>query len=142
MKQRLNVHQLAGDAISKLVGLHESLTANFDHKLRHIIDIRVSLMNDCHFCIDMHTKEALEDGDSEARVAALKYWQTSELFDAREKAALAWAEVLTRAGSQAEIDAVYGELSAHFNKEEASLLTMVVAHINAWNRIGIASYVH
>ncbi len=142
MKQRLNTHQLAGDAIAKLVGLHESLSAQFDHKLHHIIDIRVSLMNDCQFCINMHTKEALEGGDSEARVAALKHWQNSDLFDAREKAALAWAEVLTRAGSQAEIDAVYDDLAPHFDKEEAALLTMVVAHINAWNRIGIASYVH
>lgn len=142
MKQRLNTYQLAGDATAKLVALHESLSAQFDMTLRHLIDIRVSLMNDCQFCINMHTKEALEGGDSEARVAALKHWQTSDLFDAREKAALAWADVLTRAGSQAEIDAVYGDLAPHFDKEEAALLTMVVAHINAWNRIGIASYVH
>ena len=52
----------------------------------------------------MHTKEALEGGDSEARVKALKHWQNSDLFDPREKAALAWAEVLTRTGSQAEIE--------------------------------------
>jgi AhpD family alkylhydroperoxidase len=142
MKQRLNTYQLAGNATAKLVGLHENLTASFDLALRHLIDIRVSLMNDCQFCLQMHTREALEGGDSEARVAALKHWQNSELFDAREKAALAWADVLTRAGSQAEIDAVYGDLAPHFNKEEAALLTMVVAHINAWNRIGIASYVH
>src|SRR3546814_5097891 len=53
--------------------------------------IRVSVMNECDFCIDMHTKEALEGGDSEERVAALRHWQGSPLFDAREKAALAWA---------------------------------------------------
>lgn len=142
MKQRLNTYQLAGNATAKLVSLHENLTASFDPALRHLIDIRVSLMNDCQFCLQMHTREALQGGDSEARVAALKHWQNSELFDAREKAALAWADVLTRAGSQAEIDAVYGDLASHFDKEEAALLTMVVAHINAWNRIGIASYVH
>ena len=142
MKTRINTYQIAGDAIGKLVGLHESLTASFDNKLRHLIDIRVSLMNDCQFCLNMHTKEALEGGDTEARVAALKHWQNSDLFDAREKAALAWADVLTRAGSQAEIDAVYGDLGAHFSKEEIGLMTVVVAHINAWNRIGIASYVH
>lgn len=142
MKQRINTYQIAGSAIGKLVGLHETLSASFDQNLRHLIDIRVSLMNDCQFCLNMHTKEALQGGDSEDRVAALKHWQNSDLFDAREKAALAWADVLTRTGSQAEIDAVYGDLAPHFSKEEISLMTVVVAHINAWNRIGIASYVH
>lgn len=142
MKQRINTYQLAGDAIGKLVGLHETLSATFDQRLRHIIDIRVSLLNDCQFCLDMHTKEALEGGDTEARVEALKHWQNSDLFDAREKAALAWADLLTRTGSQAEIDAVHDGLSPHFDKEEAARLTIVVAHINAWNRIGIASFVH
>mgnify|MGYP003676297577 FL=1 len=142
MKTRINTYQIAGEAIGKLVGLHESLTASFDHNLRHLIDIRVSLMNDCQFCLNMHSKEALEGGDTEARVAALKHWQNSDLFNACEKAALAWADVLTRTGSQAEIDAVYGDLAPHFSKEEIGLMTVVVAHINAWNRIGIASYVH
>ena len=141
MKTRINTYQIAGEAIGKLVGLHESLTASFDHNLRHLIDIRVSLMNDCQFCLNMHSKEALEGGDTEARVAALKHWQNSDLF-ACEKAALAWADVLTRTGSQAEIDAVYGDLAPHFSKEEIGLMTVVVAHINAWNRIGIASYAH
>jgi AhpD family alkylhydroperoxidase len=142
MKQRINTYQDAGPAIAKLAGLHENLTATFDHKLRHIIDIRVSLMNECHFCINMHTKEALEDGDTQDRVDALKHWQTSPLFDPRERAALAWAEALTRTASQDEIDALYDDLSGHFSKEESALLTVAVAHINAWNRIGIASYKH
>ena len=110
--------------------------------LRHIIDIRVSLMNDCQFCLQMHTKEALKGGDTQDRVDALKHWQNSDLFDAREKAALAWAEVLTRSGSQTEVDATYGDLAPHFNKDEIALLTVVVGHINAWNRIGIASWAH
>ena len=142
MKQRINTYQNAGNAIAKLVGLNEALTASFDLKLRHIIDIRVSVMNECHFCIDMHTKEALEGGDSEERVAALRHWQGSPLFDAREKAALAWAEALTRTASQEEIDALYNDLGAHFDQKEISLLTVTIAHINAWNRIGIASYKH
>jgi AhpD family alkylhydroperoxidase len=140
MKQRINTYELAGDAVAKLVGLNESLTASFDHKLRHIIDIRVSLMNQCHFCLQMHTKEALKDGDTQERVDALKHWQNSDLFDAREKAALAWSDVLTRAGSQSEIVALLADLEVHFDKSEIAYLTFVVAHINAWNRIGIASW--
>ncbi|MFZ3033462.1 MAG: carboxymuconolactone decarboxylase family protein [Parvibaculum sp.] len=142
MKQRIKTYELAGEAVTRLVGLNESLTATFDQRLRHLIDIRVSLMNDCHFCINMHTREALDGGDSEARVKALKHWQNSDLFNSREKAALAWAEVLTRAGSQAEIDDLHDELQAHFRPDEIALLTMTVAHINAWNRVGIASYAH
>ncbi|MGV8996821.1 MAG: carboxymuconolactone decarboxylase family protein [Parvibaculaceae bacterium] len=142
MKQRINAYQDAGDAFKKLIGLNETLTATFDLTLRHLIDIRVSRMNDCHFCINMHTKEAKDGGESDERIEAVNHWQASPLFTAREKAAFAWAEVLTRAGSQDEIVALLGELGAHFNKEEIANLTMVIAHINAWNRIGIASYEH
>ena len=142
MKQRINTHELAGEAVARLATVNESLTATVDQRLRHLIDIRVSLMNDCHFCINMHTREALESGDSEARVKALKHWQNSDLFDARDKAALAWAEVLTRAGSQEEISDLHRKLQAHFNPQEIALMTMTVAHINAWNRVGIASFEH
>tara|TARA_R110000868_G_scaffold108512_1_gene296117 strand:- start:510 stop:938 length:429 start_codon:yes stop_codon:yes gene_type:complete len=142
MKQRINTYELATDPVTKLIGVNESLLASFDNNLRHIIDIRVSLMNDCQFCLQMHTKEALKGGDTQDRVDALKHWQNSDLFDAREKAALAWAEVLTRSGSQTEVDATYGDLAPHFNKDEIALLTVVVGHINAWNRIGIASWAH
>jgi AhpD family alkylhydroperoxidase len=142
MKQRMNTYQDAGAAIAKLAGLHETLTASFDRKLRHIIDIRVSLMNECHFCLNMHTREALDGGDTQDRVSALSHWQASPLFDARERAALAWAEALTRTAAQEEIDALYADLGMHFSKEDIALLTVAVAHINAWNRIGIASYKH
>ncbi|HEY4345615.1 MAG TPA: carboxymuconolactone decarboxylase family protein [Parvibaculum sp.] len=142
MKLRINIYQDANTAITKLMGVNEALTASFDHKLRHIIDIRVSLMNECHFCINMHTKEALDGGDTQERVSALNHWQTSTLFDAREKAALAWAEALTRSASQDEIDALCTDLEPHFSKEDIALLTVAVAHINAWNRIGIASNRH
>lgn len=142
MKLRINTYQDANAAVTKLIGLNETLTASFDQKLRHIIDIRVSLMNECHFCIDMHTKEALEGGDTQGRVSALNRWQTSPLFTPREKAALAWAEALTRAAAQEEIETLHGDLGAHFSKEYIALLTVAVAHINAWNRIGIASYRH
>ncbi len=142
MKQRINTYELATDPVTKLIGVNESLLASFDNNLRHIIDIRVSLMNDCQFCLQMHTKEALKGGDTQDRVDALKHWQNSDLFDAREKAALSWAEVLTRSGSQTEVDATYGDLAPHFNKDEIALLTVVVGHINAWNRIGIASWAH
>lgn len=142
MKLRINTYQDANTAITKLIDVNEALTASFDHKLRHIIDIRVSLMNDCRFCIDMHTKEALNGGDTQERVSALNHWQTSPLFDAREKAALAWAEALTRTAPQNEIDVLCNDLAPHFNKEDIALLTVAVAHINAWNRIGIASNKH
>jgi len=142
MKQRINAYQDANTAFQKLIGLNETLTETFDLTLRHLVDIRVSRMNDCHFCINMHTKEALDGGEKPERVEAVNHWQASPLFTAREKAAFAWAEVLTRAGSQEEIVALHGELGAHFSKSEIAELTMVIAHINAWNRIGIASYAH
>jgi AhpD family alkylhydroperoxidase len=142
MKQRIDARADASHALSHLVALHQTLTETFDKTLRHLIDVRVSLMNECHFCINMHTKEALDGGDTQERVSALTHWQISSLFTEREKAALAWAEALTRQAAQPEIEALHADLERHFTSEEIATLTIAIAAIIAWNRIGIASYRH
>ncbi len=108
--------------------------------LIHLIDLRVSQINGCAYCIDMHSKEARHDGQSEQRIAALAEWERSDLYLPDERAAFAWAEVLTRAQHD-RIDEAYRELQRHFNAEQIAQLTVTAAQINAWNRIGIAQHI-
>jgi AhpD family alkylhydroperoxidase len=108
--------------------------------LIHLIDLRVSQINGCTYCIDMHSKEARHDGQSDQRIAAVAEWERSDLFLPDERAAFAWAEVLTRTQHD-RIDEAYRELQRHFNVEQIAQLTATVAQINAWNRIGIAQHI-
>jgi len=108
--------------------------------LVHLIDLRVSQINGCTYCIDLHSKEARHDGQSEERIAALAGWERSDLFLPDERAAFAWAEVLTRTQHD-RIDEAYRELQRHFNAEQIAQLTVTAAQINAWNRIGIAQHI-
>ncbi|KAA0592187.1 AhpD family alkylhydroperoxidase [Azospirillum lipoferum] len=108
--------------------------------LIHLIDLRVSQINGCTYCIDLHSKEARHDGQSEQRIAALAEWERSELFLPDERAAFAWAEALTRTQHD-RIDDAYRELQRHFNAEQIAQLTVTAAQINAWNRIGIAQHI-
>lgn len=108
--------------------------------LIHLIDLRVSQINGCAYCIDMHSKEARHDGQSEERIAALAEWERSDLFLPDERAAFAWAEALTRTQHD-RIDETYRELQRHFNAEQIAQLTVTAAQINAWNRIGIAQHI-
>ncbi|PWC69664.1 hypothetical protein TSH7_00295 [Azospirillum sp. TSH7] len=108
--------------------------------LVHLIDLRVSQINGCAYCIDLHTKEARHDGQSEERIAALAEWERSDLFLPDERAAFAWAEVLTRTQHD-RIDDAYRALQRHFSAEQIAQLTVTAAQINAWNRVGIAQHV-
>ncbi|PWC31023.1 carboxymuconolactone decarboxylase family protein [Azospirillum sp. TSO35-2] len=107
--------------------------------LIHLVDLRVSQINGCSFCIDMHGKEARHGGDSEARIAAVADWERSDLFLPDERAAFAWAEALTRSRHD-RIDAAHRELQRHFDTAQIAALTVAVAQINAWNRVGIAQH--
>lgn len=110
-----------------------------DKKLRHLIDIRASQLNHCAFCLDMHVKEAKLHGERELRLYHVAIWRESPLFTAKEKAALALTEALTRIDNHGVSDALYSELAEHFTQEEISALTFSIAIINAWNRLQILS---
>ncbi|PWW07602.1 carboxymuconolactone decarboxylase family protein [Mangrovibacter plantisponsor] len=110
-----------------------------DKKLRHLMDIRASQLNHCAFCLDMHVKEAKLHGERELRLYHVAIWRESPLFTAKEKAALALTEALTRIDNHGVSDALYSELAEHFTQEEISALTFSIAIINAWNRLQILS---
>jgi AhpD family alkylhydroperoxidase len=103
-----------------------------------LVEIRASQMNGCAFCLDMHVKEAKIHGERELRVHHVAIWRESPLFSARERAALALTEALTRIAPEGLSDAVYGEAREHFGEKEIATLVFRIMTINAWNRLNVA----
>jgi AhpD family alkylhydroperoxidase len=110
--------------------------SDIDRKLLHLIDFRVSQMNRCMFCLDMHYKDAIHEGETEQRLYSLPSWPESPFYTEAEKAALRFAENLT---SRCETDdATFDALAQHFTKDQIATLAMAVAAINMWNRLNAA----
>ncbi len=115
-------------AIAKL-GLEPSLI--------ELVKMRTSQINGCAFCLDMHSRDAREAGESERRLYVLPAWRETELFTPRERAALAWTEALTLITQGHAGDADYAAATAEFNEAEMVNLTLAITTINAWNRFAI-----
>lgn len=109
-------------------------------KLRHLVDLRASQINQCAFCVKMHTKEALEAGETQERLQRLTVWRHVDDFTPAEKTAFAWTEALTVLDEKADYDALRKDLRAHFSESEISALTSAVAMINLWNRMQVSNH--
>jgi alkylhydroperoxidase family enzyme len=94
-------------------------------------------MNGCAFCIDMHTKDARASGETEQRLYGLSAWRETPYYSERERAALAWAEVITNISQTHASDEEYEAARAQFSEEELVKLTIAVIAINGWNRLAI-----
>lgn len=112
--------------------------AGIEAKLLHLLKVRASQLNKCAYCIDMHVKEALDDGEDAQRLYLLPAWQESPLYSERERAVLAWTEALTLLPEQGAPDDAYEALRGHFSETEIVNLTAAVGMINLWNRWSVA----
>lgn len=115
-------------------GLHR---AGLDPRLVELVFTRVSQMNGCAFCLDMHARALRRLGETQDRMDQLPGWRDSPLFTPAERAALLWAETLTRVGETHAPDEAYAPLTEHFDAAGIANLTFAVAVINAWNRVSI-----
>ncbi len=139
MTVRIDLNETAPEATKAMFALENYVRhSSLDRALVELVKIRVSQINGCAFCIDMHTKDARAAGESEQRIYALSAWREAPFFDARERAALAWAEAVTRLEGGAVPDAIYDEASDHYGPRELVDLTCAVVAINGWNRLAIA----
>lgn len=139
MTQRLPYADLSSAYFKKLVAFSTALDAStVEAGLRHLVEIRASQLNGCALCVDMHLKQATLHGERPLRLHHLTIWRESPLFTDRERAALAWAEVLTRLPEHGVPDDLYEQVRAQFSAQELSDLTFVVMSINAWNRANVA----
>lgn len=138
--ERMNLFAKSSNVLRALNGFHSYLSkSTIDPKLQHLIYIRVSQINGCAFCLDMHTKDLRVMGETEQRMLMLGAWHdASRLYTARERAALAWAEAVTLIAKGPVSDAVYAETATHFTEQEMAELTICVIAINSYNRLNVA----
>jgi len=104
-----------------------------------LVNLRVSQINGCAYCLDMHSKDLRARGETEQRIYMLSAWrEMPDLYNARERAALAWAEAVTRLTDQEVPDEVYEQAAQEFSEKELAQLTLAVLAINGWNRLNVA----
>lgn len=109
-----------------------------DHALLELVKLRASYLNGCAYCVDMHTKDARAAGEREQRLYAVPVWHETPYFSARERAALAWTDAVTRLAPGGVSDDVYDEARRQFTEPELVDLTMAVVAINGWNRLAVS----
>jgi AhpD family alkylhydroperoxidase len=109
-----------------------------DPRLLELVKMRASQINGCAFCLELHARTAVAHGENPARLHVLPAWEEVTLFSPQERAALRWAEALTRLPAGGVSDEVFAEASAHFNEQELLELTLAVIAINSWNRLNVA----
>ncbi len=137
---RLNWSAVLPEAREAMVQLeavshHVGLSAH----LLELVKIRVSQLNGCAYCLDMHTKDARAAGENEQRIYALSAWRETPFFTPEERSALAWAEALTRI-AEGVPDPLYQDLKENFTDREITGLTSAIVTINAWNRWAISMH--
>ena len=136
MEKRINVFAKGQNALKPLFEMGSYLKGStLGAELPELVVFRVSQINKCAYCLDMHYKEARAKGETEQRLYGLSAWRESPYYSERERAALAWAEAVTAAHIP---DEVYNQVKDHFSETELIDLTMVVTTINTWNRINLA----
>ncbi|MEG3792157.1 carboxymuconolactone decarboxylase family protein [Lysobacter sp. CCNWLW3] len=137
----INYQREIPDVLQALGSVHRAMDGHgLERGLHHLVQLRASQINRCDYCIQLHTREALADGETAERLQALQDWSASARFSAREAAALAWTEALTRLQADAELGPLRARLRQHFSDNEIGVLTSTVAMINLWNRIQVSRH--
>lgn len=138
MTQRIDYQTQSPELFKKFVEFSLLLKQSaIEQSIRELVDLRVSQLNACAFCVDMHVKEATQHGERALRLHHVATWRESTLFSPRERAALAWAESLTQLSAQGVPDDLYERVRTQFSEKELSDLTFQVMAINAWNRVNV-----
>ncbi|MCW3462995.1 carboxymuconolactone decarboxylase family protein [Chitinophaga nivalis] len=139
MTARMNIHEKGQNALKAMYGLGGYLAkSTVEQSLLHLLYFRVSQINGCAFCLDMHAKDLRAAGETEQRLYLLNAWREAPFYSARERAALEWAEAVTKIPNGQVPDEVYATASAQFTEQELIDLTIAVITINSYNRINIA----
>ena len=138
MDARLNFPEVAPGALKTMLDIENYLSkCGLERGLLHLIKMRTSQINGCAYCLDMHSKDARAEGETEQRLYALDAWRETPFYSARERAALAWTEALTRISHTHAPDETYREALAQFAEKDLANLTLAIVAINGWNRLAI-----
>lgn len=138
MTQRIDPSKVSPDAYRAIMGVELFVRGSgLETSLIELVKLRASYMNGCAYCVDMHTKDARAEGETEQRLYAVPVWRETGFYTDRERAALAFTEAVTELGEGGVSDAVFAETRRHFDDDELVKLTMAVVVINCWNRVAV-----
>ena len=140
MSKRLDYTQIAPAGVKALGGVYGYvMQSSLPPVLIDLVYLRVSQINNCAYCLDMHTRDLLKNGQKVEKLALVQAWaEAGDLFDERERAALAWAETVTRVAETAVPDEAYEAARAVFDERELVDLTIAISLMNAYNRMAIS----
>ncbi|HEX7324515.1 MAG TPA: carboxymuconolactone decarboxylase family protein [Rhodanobacteraceae bacterium] len=139
MTQRIDYQKASPTAVNALVHVEQVVRkSGIDPTLLALVKIRASQLNGCTWCLDMHTKDARADGETEQRLYLLPAWREAPCYSERERGALAWTEAVTRLRDGDVPDAVYTQARKQFDEKELVDLTLAIIAINGWNRLNVA----
>ncbi|HEX7019939.1 MAG TPA: carboxymuconolactone decarboxylase family protein [Gemmatimonadaceae bacterium] len=140
MKARIDLMHANPGIIHAMLGLERQVhKAGLDSKLVDLVRMRASQINGCAYCLDMHSKDARANGETEQRLYGLEAWRETPYYSDRERAALEWTEALTLVAQTHAPDEVYERVKEQFSEDELLHLTLAVIAINGWNRLNIAA---
>jgi len=139
MSKRLDYNRVAPEAVKALAATQPYIkSTEIAPRLRALVELRTSQINGCAYCVDMHSREARAAGEGQQRLDCLPVWRETDLYDDRERAALAWAESVTLVSQTGVPDEVFAEARAQFSEKELVDLTLIISTMNAWNRLAIS----
>jgi len=139
MQPRIEYSKTAPGAVKAMLDLEKYVRqSGLETPLLELVRLRASQINGCAYCLDMHTKDARAEGETEQRLYTLSAWRETPFFSERERAALEWTEAVTEIGKGHVPDEVFERTRRHFSESELTDLTLAVIAINAWNRLAIA----
>lgn len=137
----INHYENVPEIVKRLVAASGEIgKAGLEPKLKHLVDLRASQINQCAFCVKMHTEEALNAGESQERLQRVIVWRHVDDFTPAERAALAWTEALTSLDPRTDYDGLRTDLRQHFSEAQLSAITAAVAMINLWNRVQVSNH--
>jgi len=141
MKARIDLMHVTPGIIQAMLGLERQVRqAGFDEKLLDLVRMRASQINGCAYCLDMHSKDARANGETEQRLYVLPAWRETPYYSPRERAALELTEALTLVAGSGVSDDVYERVREQFSEHEVLHLTLAIVAINGWNRLNLTAH--
>jgi len=137
MYQRIDFREVNPKAVNLLSAASKHIST-IDKKLKALVDLRVSQINGCVYCVHLHLGEAREEGEDQKRLDSIAVWHESNLFTEAERAAFSWAEALTNVSVTHAPDSVFEELKKHYTEQQIVDLTLIISVMNMWNRMSVA----
>ena len=140
MTARIDLMHVNPGIIHAMLGLERQVEkAGLDSKLLDLVRMRASQINGCAYCLDMHSKDARANGETEQRLYGLDAWRETPYYSPRERAALEWTEALTLVSETHVPDDVYERVREQFSEDQLAHLSLAIVAINGWNRLNVSA---